>query len=102
MRHNWADLRCIVEKERKKAEKAAKFQQKLAAKATAAPAATSAKAKEKKAKAEKKAEEEVIPEYVEDTPVGEKKRLRSLEDPNFKAYNPVAVGESYTLNVQYI
>jgi valyl-tRNA synthetase len=61
-----------VERERKKAEKQAKFDQKKAAQANATPAATS-KSKEKKAKAEKKAEEEVLPPYVEETPSGEKK-----------------------------
>jgi valyl-tRNA synthetase len=59
------------------------------------PAETSTKTKEKKAKAGKKAEEEVIPEYVEDTPAGEKKRLRSFNDPHFKAYNPIAVESAW-------
>jgi hypothetical protein len=63
-----------VERERKKAEKQAKFDQKNQKKAAAAPAASS-KSKEKKAKAEKKAEEDVLPQYVEDTPAGEKKSL---------------------------
>jgi valyl-tRNA synthetase len=63
-----------VERERKKAEKQAKFDQKKAAQANAAPAATS-KSKEKKAKAEKKAEEEVLPPYVEETPPGQKKSM---------------------------
>ncbi len=61
-----------MERERKKAEKQAKFDQKKAKEANATPAATS-KSKEKKAKAEKKAEEEVLPPYVEETPFGEKK-----------------------------
>jgi valyl-tRNA synthetase len=61
-----------VEKERKKAEKQAKFDQKNQKKATAAPAESS-KNKEKKAKAEKKAEEELLPPYVEETPAGDKK-----------------------------
>ena len=61
-----------MEKERKKAEKQAKFDQKKAKVAAVAPAATS-KSKEKKAKAEKKAVEELLPAYVEDTPAGEKK-----------------------------
>ena len=65
-----------VERERKKAEKQAKFDQKKKAAATAAPAETS-KNKEKKAKAEKKAEEEVLPAYVEETPAGERKSLYS-------------------------
>lgn len=61
-----------MERERKKAEKQAKFDQKNAKKATTAPAVSS-KSKEKKAKAEKKAEEDVLPPYVESTPEGEKK-----------------------------
>lgn len=61
-----------MEKERKKAEKQAKFDQKKQKTATAATAESS-KNKEKKAKAEKKAEEELLPPYVEDTPAGEKK-----------------------------
>jgi valyl-tRNA synthetase len=61
-----------VERERKKAEKQAKFDQKNQKKAAAAPAESS-KNKEKKAKAEKKAEEDILPPYVENTPAGEKK-----------------------------
>ena len=60
-----------MEKERKKAEKQAKFDQKKAKVATVAP--TTSRSKEKKAKAEKKAVEDVLPAYVEDTPAGEKK-----------------------------
>lgn len=81
-----------LEKERKKAEKAAKFEQKKA-KAAATPAAN-AKAKDKKPKASKP-EEEALPPYVEETPLGEKKRLRSLDDPQLKAYNPVAVESAW-------
>jgi valyl-tRNA synthetase len=72
-----------VERERKKAEKQAKFDQKKAAQANAAPTATS-KSKEKKAKAEKKAEEEILPPYVEETPFGEKKSP-------FQAYLPTFI-----------
>lgn len=61
-----------MERERKKAEKQAKFDQKNQKKAAASPAESS-KNKEKKAKAEKKAEEDLLPPYVEDTPAGEKK-----------------------------
>jgi valyl-tRNA synthetase len=63
----------LVEKERKKAEKQAKFDQKKAKVATAATVPLSSKSKEKKAKAAEKAEEEVLPEYKEITPAGEKK-----------------------------
>ncbi|KAL7819054.1 tRNA synthetases class I domain-containing protein [Trichoderma gracile] len=79
-----------LEKERKKAEKAAK----LEAKKAKAAAAAAAPAKEKKAKKEK-VEEEPLPAYVEDTPAGEKKRIRSFDDPHFKAYNPVAVESAW-------
>jgi valyl-tRNA synthetase len=64
-----------VERERKKAEKQAKFDQKNQKKAAAAASAASSKSKEKKAKAEKKAEDDVLPPYVEETPAGEKKSL---------------------------
>lgn len=63
-----------MEKERKKAEKQAKFDQKKAKAAAATPAAIS-KSKEKKAKAEKKAEEGHLPAYVEETPAGDKKSM---------------------------
>lgn len=76
-----------VERERRKAEKAAKVEAKKARAVEKAPP------KEKKVK-EKKVEE-VIPEYVEDTPEGEKKRIRSFEDPNFKAYDPIAVESAW-------
>ena len=79
-----------MEKERKKAEKAAKLEAK---KAKAVQMAANSANKEKKAKEKKP--EEVIPPYVEDTPAGEKKRIRSFEDPNFKAYDPVAVESAW-------
>ncbi|KAE8447460.1 Valine--tRNA ligase, mitochondrial [Mollisiaceae sp. DMI_Dod_QoI] len=83
-----------LEKERKKAEKQAKFDQKKAKAATAAPAATS-KSKEKKAKAEKDAEKDILPPYVEETPFGEKKLIKSFEDLQYKAYNPTAVESAW-------
>jgi valyl-tRNA synthetase len=82
-----------LERERKKAEKNAKFEQKKA-KAAQQAAAPGAKPKEKKAKPAKP-EEEPLPEYVEDTPPGEKKRLKPLDDPQFKAYNPIAVESAW-------
>ena len=66
-----------VEKERKKAEKERKFQEKKA-KIQAASGTTTpveGKGKEKKAKGDKK-EDEAIPEYVEETPSGEKKSMQ--------------------------
>lgn len=77
-----------LEREKKKAEKQAKFDQK---KAKAAPVSGISKTAEKKAKAEKKAAEDVLPPYKEETPEGEKKILKSLDDPYFKAYDPIAV-----------
>jgi len=82
-----------LEKERKKAEKQAKFEQKKAAQAQAA-AANAGKAKEKKEK-EKKADVEVLPPFVEETPAGEKKRLRSFDDPYYSSYHPVAVESAW-------
>jgi valyl-tRNA synthetase len=69
----------VVERERKKAEKQAKFdaKKKQAASAPAQPAIS--KNKEKKAKAAEKAVEEVLPEYVEETPFGEKKRTSHMD-----------------------
>lgn len=51
-----------------------KFDQKKAKVDNAATVPPSSKNKGKKAKAAKKAEEDVLTEYVEDTPPGEKKR----------------------------
>lgn len=81
-----------LEKERQKAEKAAKLEAKKAK--AALQAANAAANKEKKAKKEK-ADEPEVPPYVEDTPPGEKKRVRSFEDPNFKAYDPIAVESAW-------
>ncbi|RYP87329.1 hypothetical protein DL769_000533 [Monosporascus sp. CRB-8-3] len=82
-----------LEKERKKAEKQKRFLGKLLNPAAqAGPAA--GKAKEKKAKGPK-AEEKPLPEYVEDTPPGEKKRLKSFDDPHYKAYSPIAVESAW-------
>lgn len=78
-----------LEKERKKAEKDAKFKAK---KAAAAGAAKDAPAKEKKKKGK---EEEQLPEYVEQTPKGEKKRLQSLDGPYTKAYIPKVVESAW-------
>ena len=92
-----ADVRSTVEKERKKAEKAAKFAEKKAkqtAQAVTGAATGAGKGKEKKAKAPK-AEEEPLPEYIEDTPVGEKKILKSFDDPHLKAYSPIAVESAW-------
>ena len=63
-----------VERERKKAEKAKKFAEKKSKAAESVP--VSSKAKEKKAKAEA-AKEDALPEYLEETPVGEKKSIAS-------------------------
>ncbi|KAK3938615.1 tRNA synthetases class I-domain-containing protein [Diplogelasinospora grovesii] len=82
-----------LEKERKKAEKQAKFEQKKAAQAQAA-AANANKTMEKKEK-EKKAEVEVLPPFVEDTPAGEKKRLKPFDDPYYSSYHPVAVESAW-------
>ncbi|AOA63904.1 Valine--tRNA ligase, mitochondrial [Komagataella phaffii] len=81
-----------LEKERKKAEKLAKFEAKKA-KQEALKKNQLANA-EKKTKKEKKPVEEVSV-YVDQTPKGEKKILASLEDPAFKAYNPKNVESSW-------
>ncbi|KAF2707656.1 hypothetical protein K504DRAFT_458142 [Pleomassaria siparia CBS 279.74] len=79
-----------LEKERKKAEKDAKFK----AKKAAAASSSGAGAKEVKEK-KKKEEKEVLPQYVEETPVGDKKILKSLDDPFNKAYIPQVVESAW-------
>ncbi|EFQ92380.1 hypothetical protein PTNB73_09823 [Pyrenophora teres f. teres] len=81
-----------LEKERKKAEKDAKFKAKKAAAAGASKDTGTAPAKEKKKKGK---EEEQLPEYVEETPKGEKKRLQSLDGPYTKAYIPKVVESAW-------
>ena len=77
-------------KERAKQEKAAKFEEKKAAKeARAKAAATPSKRKENKESAE------VLPPYQEKTPKGEKKILESLEDAHRKAYIPSVVESAW-------
>ncbi|ORY65855.1 tRNA synthetases class I-domain-containing protein [Pseudomassariella vexata] len=84
-----------LERERKKAEKNAKFLEKQKAKQDAAQAASAAAASKPKKVKPQKVEEDPLPEYVEDTPHGEKKRLKPLDDPQFKAYNPIAVESAW-------
>lgn len=83
-----------LEKERKKAEKDAKFKAKKAAQATPEAAKEGAAPKENKKKKGK--EEEQLPEYVEETPKGEKKRLQSLDSPFTKAYIPKVVESAWS------
>lgn len=80
-----------LEKEKKKAEKLAKFEAKKKAQAEAAKNAAAAPKKPKK---EKKVAEPV-PTWTDPTVAGEKKVLASLEDPAFKAYNPANVESSW-------
>ncbi|KAK4161186.1 mitochondrial valine--tRNA ligase [Cladorrhinum sp. PSN259] len=83
-----------LEKERKKAEKLAKLEKKNAALAEAA-AMNVNKAKGEKKPKEKKAEAEVLPPFVEDTPPGEKKRLKPFDDPYYSSYHPLAVESAW-------
>lgn len=77
-----------VERERKKAEKAAKSGQKKAKLAATPSASKSSKTSAK--------DEQKLPEYVERTPPGEKKILRPLgSDPYTKAYIPKVVESSW-------
>ncbi|CCH42403.1 valyl-tRNA synthetase [Wickerhamomyces ciferrii] len=81
-----------LEKERKKAEKLAKFKAKEAKKAEDKKKAEANK--ESKPKKEKKVVEP-IPEFVDKTVAGEKKILVNLEDPSLKAYDPKNVESSW-------
>lgn len=81
-----------LEKERKKAEKLAKFEAKKA-KQSKTQDSSSAKPK----KAEKKPAAEPAPEFVDKTVPGQKKILLSLDDPALKAYSPKNVESSWDL-----
>ena len=81
----------LEEKERQKAEKAKKFAEKQAKKQNQSSDQPSKK-QEKKQQAK---EAEVRPRYVEDTPAGEKKILKSLDDADHKAYIPGVVESAW-------
>lgn len=81
-----------LEKERKKAEKLAKFEAKQQAKLKAAQ---NGKPKEAKKPKSKPAKAEPAPQWVDPTKPGEKKVLVDLEDPAFKSYNPKNVESSW-------
>ncbi|ODV65063.1 hypothetical protein HYPBUDRAFT_114062 [Hyphopichia burtonii NRRL Y-1933] len=79
-----------LEKERKKAEKLAKFNAKKAKQQ-----ADSKKPSEPKKPKKEKKPAEPIPEFKDETKQGDKKILVSLEDAAFKAYNPSNVESSW-------
>ncbi|MCJ1228351.1 Valine--tRNA ligase, mitochondrial [Toensbergia leucococca] len=81
-----------LERERKKAEKAKKFAEKQSK--TSGPTTALSKNKEKKAKQEA-TKDEPLPEYVEETPPGEKKILKPLDDQFHKAYIPKVVESAW-------
>ncbi|KAL8842527.1 MAG: hypothetical protein Q9170_000481 [Blastenia crenularia] len=83
-----------LEKERKKAEKQKKFDEKKAKASNTATNAAPSKTKEKKIKhGEEK--EAPLPRYVEETPPGQKKVLKPLDDPYVKAYIPSVVESAW-------
>jgi hypothetical protein len=84
-----------LEKERKKAEKDAKFKAKKAAQTSTGAAGDAKEGAAPKEKKKKGKEEEQLPEYVEETPKGEKKRLQSLDGPFTKAYIPKVVESAW-------
>ncbi len=69
----------VVERERKKAEKAKKFAEKKAKSADVSTAPAASKRKEKKATQEAR-KEEPLREYVEETPPGQKKSIPRSTD----------------------
>lgn len=75
-------------KEKAKAEKLAKLEAKKQ-KQAAQQASSQSKPKEKKKQQEK------LPPYVEETPKGDKKILKSLDDDYHKAYNPSVVESAW-------
>lgn len=84
-----------LEKERKKAEKDAKFKAKKAAQAAGAGKETAKADGAKPKKKKEKDEGEVLGDYVEETKKGDKKILKSLEDPFHKAYIPKVVESAW-------
>ncbi|ODV98039.1 hypothetical protein PACTADRAFT_47861 [Pachysolen tannophilus NRRL Y-2460] len=83
-----------LEKERKKAEKLAKFEAKKQ-KAEALKKNQEANSLKKKEKVKKGSVEEPAGEFLDQTVPGERKILLSLEDPSLKAYNPKNVESSW-------
>lgn len=84
----------LVEREKKKNEKLAKFAEKQAKKSTASDPSEAPKAASKKAK--KTADDtNKATAYRELTPFGEKKILQPLDGPDHKAYNPIAVESAW-------
>ncbi|KAF2754315.1 valyl-tRNA synthetase [Pseudovirgaria hyperparasitica] len=77
-----------LEKERKKAEKDAKFREKQKKQQEQATASSKAKKKSDTKK-------EALPEYVEETPKGQKKILKPLDDEWHKAYHPKVVESAW-------
>jgi len=81
-----------VAKERAKAEKLKKFQEKQAKNAQTQPSTAEPKAKEKKKPDKKK--EEAVEEWVDETKPGEKKILKPVEGA-LRYYNPTIVESSW-------
>ncbi|KAI9808401.1 MAG: hypothetical protein M1826_004177 [Phylliscum demangeonii] len=81
-----------LERERKKAEKAKRFAEKQAA--SPASASAPSKTKERKAKLEA-GKDEPAAEYKEETFPGQKKVLKSFDDPLYKSYNPTVVESAW-------
>ncbi|KAL1864623.1 hypothetical protein VTK73DRAFT_5777 [Phialemonium thermophilum] len=77
-------------KEKARADKAAKFAAKQARQAQA-----QAQQKQKTTEAPRKPQPAPLPTFHDDTPPGEKKIIRSFDDPHFKAYDPQAVESSW-------
>ncbi|KAF2278581.1 valyl-tRNA synthetase [Westerdykella ornata] len=89
IRRTMADSKTAKEaaKEAAKAAKAAKFAAKQAAQKLQNAASGKSAAPSKKDTAAKSQ----LPAFVEDTPPGQKKPLRSFDEPHFTAYTPAAV-----------
>ena len=83
-----------LERERKKADKLKKLAEKQAKVAAAPPAPIAGGKKEKKEKPEREAAV-ILPPYIEETPAGHKKIMKSLDDDYLKAYNPEVVESAW-------
>ncbi|KUJ06220.1 valyl-tRNA synthetase [Mollisia scopiformis] len=89
-----SEKECSGERTKEGRETSQVDQKKAKAKAKA-PVLTLSATKEKKANTESKAEKNALQPYVEATPAGSKKIIKSFDDPYYKAYNPLAVESAW-------
>ncbi|KAK7409410.1 valine--tRNA ligase [Neonectria punicea] len=83
------------DKDQRNMDKHTKFERKKAKAAAAAAATEAGQWSKERSKAVEEAKT-VLPKFVEDTSAGEKKRIKPVDDPHYKAYNPIAVESAWS------